>query len=129
MGIGSTIKQVTFTAYRKLQRTGKMQGLVNIYGSGGIPDTGRVLSFHFNNPSRDYAKDARINAIAAETAISFDVAKRNALFKEALDINNRKVYVIPLGAAPQVFLHTADLAVPNTTINGYGAVVNLLKWK
>ena len=129
VGIRASIKQITFVAYRKLQRAGKLQALVNIFGSGGVPDTGRVLGFHFNNPSRDYAKDKRINEIASQTDRTYDAALRNRLFTEALDRNNQQVYVIPLAAAPQVFLHTDNLVVPNSTLNGYGAVLNLLKWK
>jgi len=128
VGVASSIKQVSFPVYRKLQRGGKLQALVNIFGSGGVPDTARVLSFHFNNKGRDYAKDARINQIAKLTTSTFDPAKRNALFSEAMDIINRQAYIIPIGAAPQVFLHSKDVAVPGTTINGYGAVINQLKW-
>ena len=129
VGIGSSIRQVSFPVYRKLQRGGKLQALVNIFGSGGVPDTARVLSFHFNNKGRDYAKDAHINQIARLTTSTFDAGKRNALFIEAMDIINRQAYIIPIAAAPQVFLHSKDVAVPSTTINGYGAVVNQLKWK
>ena len=129
VGIRSSIKTVTFTAYTKLQGDGKMQGLVHIYGSGGVPDTGQLLSFHFNNKVRDYAHDARVNAITEQAETLFDQAARNRLIQEALDINNRQAYVIPLSGAPQAFVHTKELIVPTTTLNGYGVVLGALKWK
>jgi peptide/nickel transport system substrate-binding protein len=129
VGIRSTIKTVTFTAYTKLQGEGKFQGLVHIYGSGGVPDTGQLLSFHFNNKVRDYAHDPRINEIAGQAETMSDMSARNKLIQEALDINNRQSYVIPLSGAPQAFVHIADLVVPTTTLNGYGIVLSALAWK
>jgi peptide/nickel transport system substrate-binding protein len=129
VGIKSTIKTITFTVYTKLQGEGKFQGLVHIYGSGGIPDTGRLLDFHFNNNVRDYAHDARINEITEKSATIFDADVRNKMIQEAMDINNREAYVIPLSGAPQAFLHSSELFVPSTTLNGYGVTLNALKWK
>jgi peptide/nickel transport system substrate-binding protein len=129
VGIRTSIKTITFTAYTKLQGDGKLQGLVHIYGSGGVPDTGVILNFHFNSDVRDYARDDRINAIAPQTETIFDTAERNKLITEALDINNRQVYVLPLFGAPQAFVHTAGLAIPTTTLNGYGIVLGALQWR
>lgn len=129
INIHSTIRTVTFTAYTKLQSDGKLQALAHIYGSGGIPDTGALISFQFNNNIRDYAHNDRINQIVSEVETLFDQERRNKLIGEALDINNREVYVIPLSGAPQAFLHIKDLNVPTTTLNGYGIVLSALKWK
>jgi peptide/nickel transport system substrate-binding protein len=129
IGIRSTIKTITFTAYTKLQADGKFQGLVHIYGSGGVPDTGQIVNFHFNNKIRDYAHDARINEIGDRIETLFDEGERNKLIREAMDINNRQSYVIPLSGAPQAFVHTVDLVVPTTTLNGYGIVLSALAWK
>lgn len=129
IGIRSTIRTVTFTAYTKLQTDGKLQALAHIYGSGGIPDTGALLSFQFNNNVRDYAQNPRINEITGQAEVLFDQNQRNKLISEALDINNREAYVIPLAGAPQAFLHIKDLDIPTTTLNGYGIVLSALKWK
>ncbi len=129
VGIKSTIKTITFTAYTKLQAEGKFQGLAHIYGSGGVPDTGQIINFHFNNNIRDYANNARINEIANKIETMFDEGERNKLMQEAMDINNREAYVIPLSGAPQAFLHSSDLLLPSTTLNGYGITLNAVKWK
>ncbi len=129
IGIRATIKTITFTAYTKLQADGKFQGLVHIYGSGGVPDTGQIVNFHFNNKIRDYAHNARINEIGDKIEKLFDDVERNKLIQEAMDINNREAYVIPLSGAPQAFLHSSELFVPSTTLNGYGVTLNALKWK
>lgn len=129
VGIRASIKTITFTAYTKLQGDGKLQALVHIYGSGGVPDTGQILAFHFNNNVRDYAKDARLDAISEQVDSLLDQDARNKLLREGMDINNRQAYVIPLSGAPQAFVHTKDLAVPETTLNGYGIVLSALKWR
>lgn len=129
VGIKSTIKTITFTAYTKLQADGKFQGLAHIYGSGGVPDTGQIINFHFNNNIRDYANNARINEIATKIETMFDEGERNKLIQEAMDINNREAYVIALSGAPQAFLHSSDLLLPSTTLNGYGITLNAVKWK
>ena len=38
VGVKASIKSVTFGAYRKLQRTGKIQTLVHQFSSGGVPE-------------------------------------------------------------------------------------------
>jgi peptide/nickel transport system substrate-binding protein len=129
IGIRASIKTITFTAYTKLQGDGKLQALVHIYGSGGVPDTGQILGFHFNNNIRDYAKDAQLDAISEQADSLLDQDERNKLLRDGMDINNRQAYVIPLSGAPQAFLHTRDLVVPQTTLNGYGIVLSALKWK
>jgi len=129
IGIRATIKTITFTAYTKLQADGKFQGLVHIYGSGGVPDTGQIVNFHFNNKIRDYANNARINEIGDTIQSLFDEGKRNTLIQEAMDINNREAYVFPLSGAPQAFLHNSEFLLPSTTLNGYGITLNAVKWK
>lgn len=129
VGIRAKIRQVTFVVYRKLQLSGQMQGSVQIYGSGGVADAGTVLNFHFIAPARDYARDAKLTELTRLADGTLDAARRATLMRDAFDLNNRQVYVIPLAAAPQVFVHAKDLVVPAITLNGYGAVLNQLTWK
>ena len=129
IGIRATIKTVTLPVYGKLQAEGKFQGQNYIYGSGGIPDTGQLLSFHFNNKARDYAHDAQLNDLVGKAESILDDTERNKVIAAALDINNRKVYVLPISGAPQAFVHVKDLVIPTTTLNGYGFMLNMATWK
>ena len=128
VGIKTKVKSVTRVAYRKLQRAGKLQLLIGSYGSGGMPDVSPLISFHFANKARDYAQDKKLNGLEKAAYRTFDPAERNKILGQALDLVSEQNYVVPLAAAPQVFLHTEDLALPTNTINGFGVVLNKLKW-
>ena len=49
--------------------------------------------------------------------------------QDAFDRNNRQSFALPLTGAPTVFAHSKDLVLPTISINGYGAVINQMKWK
>ena len=129
IGIRASIHQVTFPVFRGLVVQGKAEAYVMTYGSSGIADAGTTAFFHFIAPSRDYAGDKRLRQIARTADTILDPARRAKLIQEAFDRNNKQLYIIPLAAAPQVFIHAKELAIPTTTLNGYVAVLNQLKWK
>ena len=70
-----------------------------------------------------------MNKFARTNDNILDPAKRAKAIQDAFDHNNRQLFILPLTGAPQVFMHTKDLVIPTTALNGYGAVLNRLKWK
>lgn len=50
INIKVSIQTMPMVAYRKTRGQGKIPGLVNIYGSGGIPDVARVFEFYWRGP-------------------------------------------------------------------------------
>lgn len=129
VGIRAKVNNASRVAYRKMQRGNKLQVLVGSYGSAGIPDVAAVLSFHFANKSRDYARDKSLNKLVRASMSTIDPAKRKKILGQALDLNNKQAYVVPLSPAPQVFVHSADVHLPTKTINGFGVVLHQLRWK
>ena len=61
VGIKATVSKLTFGAYRKKQRQGKIQILVNQWASGGIPDVQSTATFFHGKSPRNYYGDKVIS--------------------------------------------------------------------
>lgn len=129
IGVQASINNVTLGAMAKLRSENKMNALVFIYGSGGIPDTGSVLNYHFTFEQQDFTRSDRLKEISLQADSLIDPSARNKLLGEALDLNNRELFVFPVAGAPQAFVFAKDIEIPKTTLSGYGLLLNQLKWK
>lgn len=129
VGIRAKVRSVPFQVMRRMTRQNKHNITVNIYGSSGIADAGQAVFFHWARSPRNYSGDPAMTKLAKLSDTTLDPVKRAKVIQDALDRNNRQLYVLPLFGAPRVFAHTKDLVIPTTTLNGYGAVLNQLKWK
>ena len=129
VGIRASINMVTLGVMAKLRAENKMNALVYIYGSGGIPDTGVLLGYQFKHEAQDFTRSDRLKDIVERTESVLDETVRNTLIGEALEINNREAFVIPISGAPQAFVFAKDLEIPKVTLSGYGLLLNQLKWK
>ena len=129
VGIRAKVRNVPFQVMRRMTRQNKHNITVNTYGSSGIADAGQAVFFHWTRSPRNYSGDPAMLKFAKLSDTTLDPVKRAKIIRDAFDRNNRQIYVLPLFGAPRVFAHTKDLAVPKTSLNGYGAVLNQLKWK
>lgn len=129
VGIRASINNLTLGAMAKHRAENKMNALVFIYGSGGIPDTGSVLNYHFTFEQQDFTRNDRLKEISAQADSLVNVSERNKLLGEAMDLNNRETFVFPVSGAPQAFVFAKGLEIPEVTLSGYGLLLNQLKWK
>ena len=129
VGVNASLKSVTFGAYRKLQRTGKLQSLVHQWSSGGVPDVDATISFYFGSKARDYWQDKQIAKLRKEGGSTFDAGKRAAIYRKAFDRINDQAYMMPIASNPAVFVHSKDVRVDKGSINPFGAAMNRIHWK
>jgi ABC-type transport system substrate-binding protein len=129
VGIKAKVKTETEVAYRELQRNGKIQALMGHFDSLGIPDVGGELPFFFSGDATDYAKDAKLTDLTRLSSQAANPTERRKAIGDALDLNNTQAYVLPISGGPKVFVNSADVVIPTTELNGYGAILARLKWK
>ena len=129
VGIKAKIQSPPLSSFIRMSRQNKLHALTFTYGSSTIADAGTPIFFHFFPSPRDFSRNPVMNKFAKANDTILDPAKRAKAIQDAFDYNNRELFILPLSGAPQVFVHTKDLAMPTTALNGYGAVLNRLKWK
>ena len=129
VGIKASINLVTLGVMAKLRSDNKLNALVYIYGSGGIPDTGVLLGYQFKHEAQDFTRSDKLKELSERVESVLDVNLRNNLIREALDINNREAFVLPISGAPQAFVFAKGLEIPKVTLSGYGLLLNQLKWQ
>ena len=129
VGVKASIKSVTFGAYRKLQRTGKIQTLVHQFSSGGVPDTDALVSFYFGSKARNYYGDKQIAGWMKQAGATFDIAAREALYRKIFNRINEQAYIVPIAGLPSVFVHAKDLEIDKGNINPFGAQAGGIRWK
>ena len=129
VGVKASIKSVTFGAYRKLQRTGKIQTLVHQFSSGGVPDTDALVTFYFGSKARNYYGDKQIAGWMKEAGATFDTAAREVLYRKIFNRINEQAYIIPIAGLPSVFVHARDLEIDKGIINPFGAQLARIRWK
>lgn len=129
VGVNASLKSVTFGGYRKLQRSGKLQSLVHQWSSGGVPDVDATISFYFGSKARDYWGDKQIAQYRKQGGSTFDVAKREAVYRKAFDRINEQGYMMPIASLPAVFVHAKDVRVEKGSISPFGAAINRIHWK
>ena len=129
VGVEASIKSVTFGAYRKLQRTGKIQSLVHQFSSGGVPDSDALVTFYFGSKARNYYGDKTIAGWMKEAGATFDTAAREALYRKIFNRINEQAYIIPIASLPSVFVHAKDLEIDKGIINPFGAQLGRTRWK
>jgi peptide/nickel transport system substrate-binding protein len=129
IGIRAKVDRVTFIAYREKQRLGKIQLLVGQWSSGGFPDASSPVEFFFGENSRDYWRDAAIEAMLKEALHLTDESRRKAVYRGIFDRVNEHVYILPIASKPDVFVHAKDLAMDTGSLNAFGADANGIGWK
>lgn len=129
IGVKASVDKLTFPAYRKKQRQGKIQILVNQWASGGIADVQSTGSFFHGKSARNYYGDKIIGKALVAGEAAFDDAKRRSVYKTVFDRNNTEFYMMPITPNPPTFLHHKDLKIEGGEIETFGASIYGLSWK
>ena len=129
IGVKAKISKLTFPAYRKKQRSGKIQILVNQWASGGLADVQSTVNFFHGKSPRNYYGDKIISKTLVTGEAQFNDAKRRAAYKVAFDRNNTEFYMMPITPNPPTFLHDKDLSIVGGETDTFGATVVGLSWR
>jgi peptide/nickel transport system substrate-binding protein len=129
IGIRATVSKLTFGAYRKKQRQGKIEILVNQWASGGIPDVQSTATFFHGKSPRNYYGDKVIAKTIPKAEAAFDDAERRKIYATLFDRNNTEAYMMPITPNPPTFLHTKDLVIDGGEIETFGASPVFMYWK
>jgi len=128
IGVRASVDHRTFAGYREKQRDGKIQILVGIWDSAGLPDVSATMDFFFAGP-RDYWQDDTIKQWAAAAGSEMDADKRRALYRQIFDRINERNYILPLTSKPTLFANSRDVMVAVPTIGAVGTELNRDRWR
>ena len=109
IGVKAKVSKLTFGAYRKKQRQGKIQILVSQWASGGIPDVQSTATFFHGKGARNYYGDKIISQTIPKAEAAFVDSERRKIYTTLFDRNNSEAYMMPITPVPPTFLHTKDL--------------------
>ncbi len=129
IGVRAKVQTLGFGVYRKKSNTGKLQVLAGYYTSSGYPEGSMWLDFFFSPTGRNYWRDKEIDAIRRKGNSLIDPAKRRAIFKEAFDLINKKVYMVPISTTPGVLAHTKEIRLKPGGLTSFGATPGDIFWK
>ena len=129
VGVRASIRSVTFGAYRKLQREGRIQTLVHQFSSGGVPDSDALVTFYFGSKARNYYGDEDVAGWMKTAGATFDVAAREKIYRKIFNRINERAYIVPIAGLPSVFVHDKDLEIDKGIINPFGAQLGRIRWK
>ncbi len=129
VGVKAKVDKLTFGAYRKKQRQGKIQILVNQWASGGIPDVQSTATFFHGKGARNYYGDKIISQTIPKAEAAFVDAERRKIYTTLFDRNNSEAYMMPITPNPPSFLHTKDLVIKGGEIETFGASPIGMAWK
>ena len=129
IGVIANISKLTFPAYRKKQRSGKIEILVNQWASGGLADVQSTVNFFHGKSPRNYYGDKIISKTLVTGEAEFDDAKRRGVYKTAFDRNNTEYYMMPITPNPPTFLHHKDLKIVGGETDTFGASIVGLSWE
>ena len=129
IGVRAKVDRVTLAAYRQKQRDGRLQVLVGLWTSGGLPDASSTVDLFFAKGPRDYWRDETIQSLAARAMQAGDENLRKRLYADINDRVNANAYILPIAGRPEVFAHVRELNPGPGTLNGYGIEANEFRWR
>ena len=128
VGIRATVDKASFTAYRQKQADGKLQLSI-----GGLPipaslDASTHTSYFFEESPRNYTGDAELTKLHRAGLVTLDLAARKAIYRQINDRNLERLYLVPLVAAPDVFIRSKNVAYDDTAVHPEGLTLFDLHW-
>ncbi|MDH7797147.1 MULTISPECIES: ABC transporter substrate-binding protein [unclassified Beijerinckia] len=129
IGVRAKVSPVTLAAYRQKQRDGKLQAVVALWTSGGLPDSSSTVDFLFAKGPRDFSRDGLIHQLADEAMHTNDEAARKSLYARIYDRVNEQAYVLPISGRPDVFVHLNELNIGPGSLSPYSIEANEFRWK
>lgn len=131
IGIKTTIQAVPLVAFRKLERSGKVQLRIGGWGApGGVLDINTTTSYFFAPGGRNYNMDPALIKLRGQADITLDNSKRKAIAKQIFNRVTEQAYLVPIAWNLTAYVHAKDLNVPNPGPHrSMGAKINELRWK
>ncbi len=128
VGIRATMRPLPIALYGRLRGEGKLTAFMGSYPTSAQPDMNNILDLFFDG-NRDYwGDDPVIREAQRLGAVEQDFAKRNEIYKRAIDQVNNKNYILPMVDLPMVFIHTKDVAVKEDPLTPINTDINDFYW-
>lgn len=130
IGIDAKVSQVPFGPYRKRQREGKINILVNPWASGGLPEVGSTIDFFWSKGARNLSRDPVIDGLREKSNGEFNPTLRKQINRQLFDRVTEMAYIHPVTVTPPVFVHSKDLVInEDGGDHTFGALANQIRWK
>ena len=127
-GFRATLESMPLSVYTVRRAKGELTTLLAAYPTFTQPNVENIFDVFFGG-ERDYSGDPEIMKIVAKGAIEPDIAKRTAIFTEAIDLVNRQSYVYPMIEQPMVIAHSADLRIAKSAYSVADVRIDDYVWK
>ncbi len=127
IGMKTSVQVMNFATLTRFQRDGKLEAYVATFPTG-IPDVHVLMDRFFTPGRRDFTEDPLLHQLREQGEATNDLAKRNEIYRQALDLVNQKDYLLPLSNVPVLFSHTAGLRLRDTSLGAYGLEVYDFNW-
>jgi len=128
VGFRATLDSMPLSVYTARRAKGELTTLLAAYPTFTQPNVENIFDVFFGG-ERDYSGDPDIMKIAAKGASESDIAKRTAIYREALDLVNLKSYVYPMIEQPMVVAHSADLRIVKSAHSVADVRIDDYTWK
>jgi peptide/nickel transport system substrate-binding protein len=113
VGIRATVNPMLTSLIQKARPQGKLTALMSTFVAFAQPTATNVMDFFFRE-AEDYAQDPVITDARIRGETEFDLEKRTAIYRKAIDRVNEMSYVYPMSELPIVFAHSKDVRLePN----------------
>lgn len=129
VGIRASVNAVTFPAYRKQQRDGKIQVMANAWSAGAMPDVSSTMNFFFLPSPRDYIKNPALHKLRKAVNGQMDDAKRRTLTRQLLDKVTGERLIVPVSGLPLPIVHTSEVSLRGGRISPHGFFMSDINWK
>ena len=130
VGVRASVAGFPTSTYGKRQADGKIQMMVASWPGGGNADVQGTINFIYDvPPSRDYAGDPELIAMAGKSLTVMDPEQRKALGRQIFDRSMEMAYFTPLGPSPGLYVHSSELTVDAGAYSAYGVNPQGIRWK
>ncbi|KAA0968900.1 ABC transporter substrate-binding protein [Aureimonas fodinaquatilis] len=111
VGIQLNIRQMQYSAFRPVARSGEAKITFNTWGSNRINDASASTSHFFNHSDDDLTLDPKLHELLQKANSTINTEERNAAFQEALGIIADNVYAVPVTTMSVYNASTSDLEI------------------
>ncbi len=113
VGIKVTLRYVKLESLNQARADRKIAAYIGTWGSGGTADTAAIARIHFSDETdRNLSGDAELNKTVLAAEQTVDLAKRKALYHQALSRIADQAYWAPLFTYSANYLVSPELDFP-----------------
>jgi peptide/nickel transport system substrate-binding protein len=128
VNVRASVTPTPLQLFRKKQSDGELQAYSVFYPTPVFPDAGALLSVFFEG-ERDYARDPKMTEWMAQGLKEFDLAKRTAIYEQALNWNNEQAYMLAFSSMGTAYAHTKDVQILKDPVVAGDIYINGYAWK